>query len=359
MHYLLLPYSIAILLFVWFYDKKNNQAALAGMIFMCMVTIVMLWSAIVFRPLSGDSWRYMQKFKEIQQLTFVQAFGADEPEFLFRWLNWFIGQLTSSKVIFFSSIFVLFIVPFWIACRRYFSLVNSIALLMACSMYPYFIAYAASGIRQGMGLSLMLLALVMLSKRSKWGWLWLFLAPLWHGGMGLAVLVIIGIYLIPRFFDAQKFIFIMLGVSILLSFTGVNDTIASYLPTLIDIETRHDIYFNKEIEINYRTGFRADFFIFSMFPLVIYYFLKKEIVNNVQPEFWITIYAGLNSIYHFFSFAPFADRFASFSWFIIPFVLLVIIVNSRNIGFYIKLFVLVFSMINILLLQFYSGKYLT
>ncbi len=361
MHYLLLPYSMVALLFVWFYDRRSNQAALAGIMLMCLIMIFMIWGAIVFRPIAGDPFRYMLGFDDLRRLSLIQMLSVDNPEFLFRWLNWFIGQLSISNVVFFSCTFAIFIVPFWLACRSYFTSVHSAALLMAYSMYPYFIAYAASGIRQGIGLSFMLLALVLLSKKSKWGWAWLFLSPLWHNGMWLAIIVVGGIFLIPKSLNRLHICLLVLSLSVVLSITGINESITSFIPGLIDLDSNKDIYFDKDAadSINYRTGFRGDFFLFSMFPLVIYLFIKRKFINREQPELWVSIYAGLNSIYHFFSFAIFTDRFASFSWFIMPFVLLVMVVNGNHINAHIKMFVMIFCSVNIFLLQFYTGTYLT
>lgn len=360
MHYLLLPYSITALLFVWFYDRKNNQAAIAGIMLICILLIIMIWVAIVFRPVVGDPWRYMLGFDNLRQLSLIQMLSVDNPEFFFRWLNWIVGHISNSNVVFFSCTFVFFIVPFWLACRSYYSFVNTAALLMAYSMYPYFIAYLASGIRQGIGLSFMLLALAFLAKKSKWGWVWLFLTPLWHNGMWLGIIVVGGIFFIPKSLNRLHICLSVMCLSVIFSITGINESIALFIPELIEMDSNKDIYFDKDsISIDYRTGFRGDFFLFSMFPLAVFFFLKRKFIKKEQPELWMSFYVGLNSIYHFFSFAVFADRFASFSWFIMPFVLLVMAVNSEHAKAHIKLFVMGFCSINILLLQLYTGSYLT
>lgn len=79
---------------------------------------------------------------------------------------------------------------------------------------------------------------------------------------------------------------------------------------------------------------------------------------NLPGSFWwLSLYLSLNIIYQLFAFAPFADRFAAFSWFIMPIVIFLQFQEARSPQLVSQL---IFSFVlgNILLLQFYTGNWI-
>jgi len=72
---------------------------------------------------------------------------------------------------------------------------------------------------------------------------------------------------------------------------------------------------------------------------------------------WLSLYLSLNIIYQLFAFAPFADRFAAFSWFIMPIVIFLQFQEARS-SQLISQLIFGFVLANILLLQFYTGNWI-
>lgn len=360
MHYLLIPYFCLVLFYLSGYEKRDTAAGQGILIFGCAVLALMLWAAIVFRPPLGDIWRYMQTYKQLSNISFPVLLATEKPEILFRVLTWLSGQFSSSSWVYLSLTFGLYFTVFLCAIKRVLSRTNCLVLFLVYSMYPYFIAYGASGIRQGLGLVFMLMGLVQLYHHRRSGWFWLLLTPFWHKGMWLAVAVIAALHLIPE--DKRlRYSLYALGFFSLLSASGLNQQIGGLFSAFIDLDARYDIYFDDEVakNINYKTGFRLDFFLFSLFPVLIWVSLRQQLVAEQlkMADYWLAIYIALNCLYHLFSFAPFADRFASFSWFILPLVILQTCLATRQTLWH-NVYVIFFAGLNVLLLQFYTAKYL-
>ena len=363
MHYLLIPYALLSFAFVVQFHFRGDVTARTGLVFTAGLTLTLIFFAMALRPVTGDSWRYYQYFLYLRSIGLDDALAYRDPDLLYALLNWVIGRLGSEAWLLFTAILLVFIGVFVSAVYRLVGLSGTAVLLMCYTAFPFFIAYGANGLRQGLSLVFLLMALVQFYENRRTSWIWLLLAPFWHSGAWLGVFAVVMHRLMCRVVRNDRsrwsLILITLISAIVLSASGLNEPLLSKLPDFIDLRQSHEIYFTNPEVYGYRSGFRWDFLFFSLLPLA-----SGLLLKGIAPTFrfagsgwWLSMYISLNVIYHFFSFAPYADRFAAFSWFLMPLVVYLQVreTQSRNA---MTLFFTAISVINTAMLQFYTGNFL-
>jgi hypothetical protein len=231
--------------------------------------------------------------------------------------------------------------------------------LFLYSVYPFFIMYAASGMKQAIAMAFLLQAYVCLYQRRSIGWIWLFLAVGFHTGAALVFPIII-LHLLtfrPQFgkLRALKLSIVILSFSIALSITNLNQIFMSSVQPYLVVSDNYQVYFLDATNFNYRAGFRLDFTIFSVIPILCALWLRKcgNGLSLNKSGWWLNLYILLASLYQIFAFAPYADRFASFGWHIMPFILL-IMSSETGMRRVFQILLLIGVPINLALLQFYT-----
>jgi hypothetical protein len=364
MHYLLIPYLLLGSLFVLQFHARKDVSMRTGLVVTALVIAGMLCIAIIFRPVVGDSWRYNQYFQVVRTLPFPEIFSYRDPDPAYALLNWIVGQVSASPALLFAAVLALYVGVTVIALRRWFTAVE-LAVLSTCLVaFPFFITYAANGLRQGIGLAFLLAGYLGVRKGRRSAWLWILSAPLWHSAMLLGVGVFLVHQLMCRLVGKQtarwNIVFAVWGVSLILSLTGWNAVVGGLLPAMVTLGQSYDIYFMDPNEFGYQSGFRADFALFSLVPLMTGFVLRRRAFAfdyRTIAGWMLSLYVSLNIIYHLFSFAPFADRFAAFSWWLMPLVVF-LQVRATQYKSLMSMFVTLVVLVNAAMLQLYTGKFL-
>lgn len=356
MHYLLVPYTLFLLLYIVFLSDEKKNIGRTGIVFVLTLSIALLGFVITIQPFFGDPYRYALGFLKFRDFTIYEIFTYQTGEYLFRLLNWIVGQFTDNPHLLFFVVYVIFILTFYRSLKIIYPSFERYIVFSFYILYPHFLFYVVNGKRQGLGLVFMLLAIGFLMKNeNKKAFTFFIVSGLFHSGMFL-VLPIVGIFLFFKEKQLLKISFIILMCSIFISILDINEILSGPLLDILATEARYKAYLTDEFtEINYRIGFRLDFTLFSFFPIFLYSFLRKRIHDNEKKEVqhWLALYMLLNSIYHVFSFVPFNDRFAVFSWFILPIVCYMIVRSvSKK---YAILFTISILFFNLFLLQTYTG----
>ena len=364
MHFLLVPFLLLGITFVAQYQGRRAADARTGLVLTAGLTLFMLFLAMTVRPIAGDSWRYYQYFLELQTMSLQDAVVYKDPDPLYAILNWLVVRLGTEAWLLYGVCMTLYMTTFVLALRRLGSGPIAVSVLIMCyAAYPYFIAYGASGIRQGLSLVFLLMGYLSLREGRRPAWVWLLIAPFWHSGAWLGVAVALAHQLMCRVVSRPRLRWILvlgsLAITVGLSVTGLNETVMAQLPEFIALHDRYDIYLSDPIEIDYRTGFRPDFFVFSLLPLISAWLLRRygDAFDYAGSGWWLSLYLSLNGLYHLFAFAPFADRFAAFSWFLMPLVIFLQI-RATHRRAWMSLLVSGATLINVLMLQFYTGKWI-
>lgn len=361
MHYLLIPYFSIFLLYFIFVTRYNDIKAKRGTIYLLMIALVFLGGAILLQPLEGiDSIRYNQNFLILKNLSFWEMNALEYPPYAFRLINWLVGQFTSDYHVLFFVFFIIYIFIFYKALKNIYPSFERYYIFMAYMMYPFFIGYLMNVKKHGLGLVFMLLAISYFFKNQNIkGAASLIISVLFHKAMLLVFLpIFLFVWLkeknILKIASPIYIILLIFSISGLGEYLQNNEVLLDYL----QLENRFQGYLSTETATYYKTGFRLDFALFSLIPIFLYLYFKNRINKNDKKWVtkWLGLYLLLNGIYQFFSFAPYADRFAGFSWFILPLVCYIILepVSKK----YAVLFTMLLLLAGVILLQVYTYGFL-
>lgn len=182
-------------------------------------------------------------------------------------------------------------------------------------------AYATNGIRNGMGLGLLMLGMTYFlqdNKNLKIAVPLFIYAVLTHKSSVLPLACFFAAYYIV---DVKKAI-IFWTLAVLISVT-VGDSVANVFVGL-GFDDRMDGYLTADVVegVFSHVGFRWDFLLYSVMPLVLGYHVIK--VHNVHDKVFETLlgtYVLSNAFWVMIIRAQFSDRFAYLSWFLYPFVI--------------------------------------
>ena len=325
-------YSMLCAIFLVFYFKREHAISRAGIIVFSILTIVWLWATLSFREPAGDPWRYMLGLNNISKLNFSELLNYDKSAFGFALLNWLTALVSTSSIFFFSVIYFSCLLPLYLAFRERFNKIDALSLMMLYLLYPFYINYLASGFKQGIAFGFMLWGLncILDNRHPKWlkGSILLLIATLFHPSFWIVIISIVIWQLLFRHRAVNWAIYALI-FSMFLSFIGFSEIVAnSILPKSVidslgfneyfDGSFESDAYFNS---LNYKSGFRLDFALFTFSPILFIYFLKKKSALIDPESDFVKIYCLLASAYFILNFIAFSDRIAAFSWFLIPFLL--------------------------------------
>lgn len=186
MHPLLVPYSfLSLVLVVGATDRSVRGRSFAWLFAWLAMGLVL--AAVIFREVRGDTSRYYATFLRLRELPLREVWAADEANWLFTYLNWGLGQLGTSVYLLIAPIAVVGVFILTWSTRRLFDSYHAALVIFIYSMYPFFIFYIASGLKQALAMAFLLAAYVSFFQKRRTAWVWLALAPLFHAGAVLAV----------------------------------------------------------------------------------------------------------------------------------------------------------------------------
>jgi hypothetical protein len=304
-------------------DLRNKNYSRAALIFAFFLLLF-----IGLRPIDvpgvgkyfGDSINYLLTFNYIANGGNVESWS--DP--VFGFLTEFCAHNLSAETYFFI-LAALYIIPLYSACRR----INgnrTFILLLGIVSSMLFLSGGVNGIRAGIGTSFVLLAFSYRDRKGLLAILFIF-ALGFHKSMFLPILA----FLICSFYSNYKvyiFIwFISIGLSLAFggfwenffaSFTIGDERFTNYLTTQVDASL-----------FKY-TGFRWDFLFYSFIPVMagVYYITKLEYKNSNYIHLFNT-YLIANSFWILVIRASYSNRFAALSWFLLPLILLVPLIEDN------------------------------
>lgn len=316
-------------MFLVFFRKREKAIARAGIVAYAALIVFWLWAVLSFREPSGDPWRYMLGLNYIAKLSFIELLNYDRSAFGFSLLNWLTAGVSTNSALFFSIIYFFCVIPLYLAFRERDNKTDAAVLMMLYLLYPFYINYLASGFKQGIAFGFMLWGLNCVLDRfdPKWikGLILLYIATLFHSSFWLVNIAFAGWYFIYR---KRSLIWSVstLGVCVILAMAGAVEPIISIiLPHSIVDKLGFSLYFDKDflssseyLSVGYISGFRLDFTVFTIFPLLVVLFFNWKIKSITYFQDMTSFFCIIASVYFLLVFIPFSDRIASFSWFLSP-----------------------------------------
>lgn len=288
--------------------RKNNLLSL--------IILIILFLFIGLRPLSvyfGDMGQYNYSF-----LEYSRGGKVYETKDVF----WHLFMKLCSEIMTSTSFFVvcaiIYIVPIYIACKRWFKENMYIPFLMFIASFSFF-SYGTNGIRNGIATSLVLLGFSYGGKNKVKKYICFALGLMTH----MSVIIPIAGYVLSVIYKKTKHYLggwlLAIPLSLVLgSFwenlfasIGFKDKRLSYL-TQGNINDDSFAY----------TGFRWDFVLYSASAIFAgYYFIHKRKFEDKVYHQLFNIYVVANAFWILVIRANFSNRFAYLSWFMMAVVI--------------------------------------
>lgn len=314
--FLTIGYTASISKYGIFLIQRNTNQPLVLIYIFLFVLLVGL------RPISGyyfgDTSNYAQSYNLF--VNGILQYNPDSSEWLFEWLMYQCSQVMDVHG-FFLLIEILYVFPVLWACKK---LVPHHALLMflVCMGAFSFFTYGTNGIRNGMACSLIIAALACVHGnlfQKIIGGVLVFLAFNIHRSTALPIVCILATFFVKNtrlvlgWWIASIFLSLVAGGSIEAFFTGLgfDDRMQGYSSANIDASA-----FSS-------TGFRWDFLLYSMMPILLgYYVVIKRKIWDKNYLLLLHTYILCNSFWVMMIRASYSNRFAYLSWFLYALVLI-------------------------------------
>lgn len=277
-----------------------------------LVLIIILILSIIFgyRPGTtnfGDTALYQRNYEK-------QVFIYDsEP--VFNWIGKSCSDFNFPTGVYLSIIAFLYILgPYYLlqnkTDRKWFS------LLFILSSFS-FLGYAVNGIRNGLALSILTICFVFINNKGKIRWLSLIITAFIAVGIHKsAILPACCLIFSILFIKDVKIAIIIWLIAIPISVVGGSRL--SYMFLGLGFDNRLDEYLLGV----FKTGFRWDFILYSVIPIILAYYtiyIKKIQVDTFYIVL-INTYILANAFWIIIIEAAFSNRFAYLSWFLYPIV---------------------------------------
>lgn len=360
----ILPFYAALSLFALAGLRLEQREARANLWIAGWGAMSVVLFATTFREISGDTWRYNLAFQSVATQSFAEIWTETNNNWLFEFLMWNLAQFGTHPLWFILPITLFCIAMMRHSLRQILGPTDTAIAMLLYSAYPFFIFYVSNGIKQAIAMALLMQVYVLLFRKRYFAALvWLGLAPMFHTGAFLVYpLLLMHLLLWRPVIGCRRALtvsVILLLLSAVLSVTGLNQSLMAPVQFYADIfsENNYAIYFRDAAEFDYQAGFRLDFTVFSFLPLAAAWWLrlKGRGLSAEVSGWWLNLYTLLACLYQLFAFAPFADRFASFAWYLTPAIIVIMLADASALRPR-KIIIMTFALLNIAILQFYTGN---
>tara|TARA_R110002049_G_scaffold2235_1_gene16331 strand:+ start:9492 stop:10595 length:1104 start_codon:yes stop_codon:yes gene_type:complete len=302
-------------------DKKNiGYITFVGYLILILLTLYM-----GLRPVSGRYFIDMGTYARIYE---GYAHGGEiilKSDVVFQQFMKFCSGILSTNL-FFLLCAILYIVPLFIASKRFFKEYWFYAFYMFIVSMSFW-AYGVNGIRNGIATSLFILGISFYKNKS-------ILIPIFtislffHQTMALPILA----YIITIFLKDTKWYLRGWLLAIPLSLV-LGNFWENLFAGLGFADERFSGYLVGEKDAAFvNSGFRFDFLFYSSFPVLIgAYFIFKKKYNNLIYKQLFNIYLTTNAFWILIIRANFSNRFAYLSWFLMPLIIIYPFINNNSI----------------------------
>lgn len=293
---------------------KNDD--IASVILCTLFTII-----VGLRPISyhfGDTVNYALIYELMKYVTFI----SDSSEWLWDLIMRGFALRFDSIQLFLLFVEIVYIGCMYWTCKKLFPRNLLISLIFCMGAFSFF-SYGTNGIRNGMACSMVLMAIPLIQgnrQKKIIAAVICFLALNIHRSAALPIVCILIAYLYK---GKPKYIFYWWFLSILISLVA-GGSVENFFANLGFDDRMTQYIVDSDIDDSQfsRAGFRWDFLLYSMMPIVLGYYLviKRKIYNKMYLILLFT-YILSNSFWVMIIRSSFSNRFAYLSWFLYPLIL--------------------------------------
>lgn len=303
-------------------SKRKLLMAPISNIFTVLLCIY-IFCVIIYYPivLYGDKYRYEQLFDAIS----IYNIQYWEKDVLWNYLALFIKSLYDNSQFYFAIIAFIYIYGYYKFSHKYIPPSYNFVFLLTTFGSMGFINYGVNTIRAGFALSILFLSLVYEKKLYKF-LLIASISILFHKSM---VIPVLSLYLTRYYKNTNTYLIIWLCI-LTLSYLGLSSFIESLQGIFENVDERVAYLSQTENELYDKAGFRFDFVLYSLMPIISgYYYLYKKNYDNPFYRHIYNTYLVINSFWLIVIRIPFTDRFAYLSWVFFPFIILYPLLTQR------------------------------
>lgn len=269
-----------------------------------------------------------------------------------NYLTFFISKITNNEYVYFFIIASIYVsINLWFCKKQTY---NYLVLFVAVITFMGFYAYGVNTIKGGLGLSMCLVAYYYCDKDRKIALLFAVLAFFIHK----STLLPLAAFIVARYLKISlKYYYAIWIMCLMLSYSlgdYFNLYFGDYLSGKEDIFARYLL----EDTDRYKAGFRVDFIAYSLITIIWGYYvsyINKHRYNNVLWKTYYKAYLLANAFWLLLITMPFTDRVAYLSWFLMPYVLFIPLLDKefrcKERKLYATLFFIIISGFNIYLLM--------
>lgn len=285
---------------------------------------VALWLSIVLTifiglrpndPAFADTVNYVNGY--YYHLFQPYVFSFDVENVIFENLYLFFASYDLGWHSLFVLLAAIYFIGTYVACRKFFPKNTLMAYVVFLGAFSTF-SYSVNGIKAGAAAAIFLCALAYRTDKpicasilaiSSWGF---------HHSMTPCVLT----FFITWVYSNPKWYFAFWIVCLALSAAHV-----TYFQTLFMnyTDAKSATYLDMENMAGWegKTGFRADFVIYSAMPILVgYWTVVKKKINNIKYNRILSTYLFVNGLWLLCMYAGFTNRIAYLSWLMYPIVLI-------------------------------------
>lgn len=313
---LLLP----IIIFIYLISTQNKDKYLCGSSLISAIFYLVIYIFLI--TFGGGTEEGSDKMR------YTLFFEGFDPIFLFEYkdMGWYFYVYLCRTI--FNDVNLFFFVTATIYCGGYFVLAYKkmtpyytfLFLVVATGMMGFY-GYGVNTIRNGLSLSFFLISLTF---SRKWIYIPLFLLSI---SMHKGAILLIAVYYLTKYY--RNINVYMLFWFICLVASAVGFSLLEYANLFDYTDDRLSMYSEMEYS-GYNAGFRIDFVLYSFLPLLLSYsWIKKHRIIDDFYNQMFCMYAIMNSFWLLIIRIMFTNRFAYFSWALIPILLLYPFITTK------------------------------
>lgn len=246
-------------------------------------------------------------------------------DMLFRLYNQFVRKLTDSYIIYFFITALIYTGCYYWSCIKLAPKGTLIMFLMFCSSM-FFIAYGVNTIRAGLAMALLIYGISSYQKNKILFYVLGICAINIHFSIALTFIA----FIIANILKTPKFCFYLWCACIMASiFAGAwfENLFANIID---DSKFNNYVLASQELDSHYKSGFRIDFILYSIIPIILgYYYIYKKKFNDKYYFGLYCTYIIANSFWILVIRANFSDRFAYLSWALMPILIIYPLLHQK------------------------------
>jgi hypothetical protein len=309
---------IVILSILYMLQYSNYKYSISPPFSNKLIYITALFIAIYFviEPIViySDKWLYQEDFLSVSLSH--QIGDTLNKDIGFYYYTFVVSSITNSPLIYFFITAIVYMSGYiFFIKRKIISQYQFILFLGIISSLGFF-GYGTNTIRAGLALSFFIIALTR-KPGFNFSLIFLVLAVLFHKSL----LMPVASWVLIRFYnDKNNFILLWVVCFFLSLFFG--NTFVSMFGEFFNITDERVQAYAYNTDIAYKTGFRLDFVVYSIIPIIIAKLYQKKGYFDHFYNQLLSLYVICNAFWLLLIRIAFSDRFATLSWFLIPILLL-------------------------------------